>query len=60
VFKGKMTNQAYSKDKEPIMILKKDGSVEDVLVASDQLNLKALTKPVMKYFVCYPKNDLER
>jgi hypothetical protein len=42
------------------MILKKDGSVEDVLVASDQLNLKALTKPVMKYFVCYPKNDLER
>lgn len=60
VFKGKMTNQAYRKDKEPIMILKKDSSVEDVLVASDQLNLKALTKPVMKYFVCYPKNDLER
>lgn len=59
VFKGKMRNQAYSKDKEPVMILKKDGKVEDVLAVSDQLNLKALTKPVTKYFVCYPKNNLE-
>jgi hypothetical protein len=23
--------------------------------ASDQLNLKALSKPVTKYYICYPK-----
>ncbi|MDM1524649.1 HD domain-containing protein [Myroides odoratimimus] len=59
VFKGKMENQAYSKDKEPIMILKKDGTTKDVLSVSDELNLKSLTKVVTKYFVCYPKNVFE-
>lgn len=55
IFKGKIKNQAYSKDAEPIRILKKDKSIEDVVEASDQLNLKALSKPVTKYFICYPK-----
>jgi HD superfamily phosphohydrolase len=59
VFKGKMENQAYSKDKEPIMILKKDGTTKDVLSVSDELNLKSLTKVITKYFVCYPKNVFE-
>src|SRR5690606_26838480 len=55
VFKGKIKNQAYSKDLEPIRILRKDNSVEDVAEASDQLNLKALSKPVTKYYICFPK-----
>ncbi len=55
IFKGKIKNQAYSRDVEPIHILKKDGSIEDVIGASDQLNLKALSKPVTKYYICYPK-----
>ena len=55
VFKGKIKNQAYNKESEPIRILKKDGSIEDVVQASDQLSLKALSKPVTKYFICYPK-----
>ncbi|HEX8563355.1 MAG TPA: HD domain-containing protein [Flavobacterium sp.] len=55
IFKGKIKNQAYSKDLEPIRILKKDGTVEDVVDASDQLNLKALSKPVTKYYICFPK-----
>jgi len=55
VFKGKIKNQAYNKESEPIRILKKDGIVEDVAQASDQLSLKALSKPVTKYFICYPK-----
>jgi len=55
IFKGKIKNQAYSMDVEPIHILKKDGSIEDVIGASDQLNLKALSKPVTKYYICYPK-----
>jgi HD superfamily phosphohydrolase len=59
VFKGKIKNQAYSKVDEPIRILKKDKTVEDVVEASDQLNLKALSKPVTKYFICFPKVVLE-
>ncbi|WP_396193995.1 HD domain-containing protein [Flavobacterium sp.] len=59
IFKGKIKNQAYSKEAEPIRILKKDRSIEDVVEASDQLNLKALSKPVTKYFICYPKQLAE-
>lgn len=60
VFKGKIKNQAYSKDAEPIRILKKDKTVEDVVEASDHLNLKALSKPVTKYYICFPKHLAEK
>ena len=56
IFKGKIINQAYSSIAEPIRILMKNGTVEDVVEASDQLNLKALSKSVTKYYICYPKN----
>ncbi|HWS60515.1 MAG TPA: HD domain-containing protein [Flavobacterium sp.] len=55
IFKGKIKNQAYSKLAEPIRILKKDKTIEDVVEASDQLNLKSLSKFVTKYYLCYPK-----
>lgn len=55
IFKGKIKNQAYSKEAEPIRILKKDKSIEDVVEASDQLNLKSLSKFVTKYYICFPK-----
>jgi len=59
VFKGKIKNQAYNKTAEPIHILKKDKTIEDVVEASDQLNLKALSKPVTKYYICFPKQLVE-
>ncbi len=55
IFKGKIKNEAYSKHLEPIRILKKDGSIEDVTEASDQTALKALSKAVTKYYICFPK-----
>lgn len=55
VFKGKIANQAYNKTEEPIHILKKNKTVEDVIQASDQLNLKALSRPVTKFYICFPK-----
>lgn len=55
VFKGKIKNEAYSKSSEPIRILKKDRTIETVVEASDQMHLKALSKTVTKYFICYPK-----
>ncbi len=55
IFKGKIKNQAYSKQAEPIRILKKDKTIEDVVEASDQLYLKSLSKFVIKYYICFPK-----
>lgn len=59
IFKGKIKNQAYNKTDEPIHIYKKDRTIEDVVEASDQLHLKALSKPVTKYYLCFPKVLLE-
>ncbi|WP_278035621.1 HD domain-containing protein [Flavobacterium nitratireducens] len=55
IFKGKIKNQAYNKEAEPIRILKKDRTIEDVIESSDQLNLKSLSKSVTKYYICFPK-----
>jgi HD superfamily phosphohydrolase len=55
VFKGEIENLAYRMDKDAIFLLTKTGKVVDVAKASDQLNLKALSKTVVKYYLCYPK-----
>lgn len=54
VFTGEISNQAYNK-KQPIRILTKKGKLKDIAKASDHLNLQALSKPVTKHFICYPK-----
>lgn len=58
VFKGNVTNQAYRLNKQNIKILFKTGKVIDIVEASDHLNLKVLSKPVIKYYLCYPKDKL--
>ena len=58
VFQGEITNQAYQNKKQNINILLKSGKIKDIGKVSDQLNLKALSKPVTKYYMCYPKNKL--
>ncbi|MGG7035800.1 MAG: HD domain-containing protein [Flavobacterium sp.] len=55
VFEGKIKSQAYNRHAEPIRILKKDRNIQDVTIVSDQLNTEALTKPVTKYYICFPK-----
>lgn len=56
VFAGKLENQAYSMEKDTINLLRKNGKIVDVAKASDQFNLEALSKSVVKYYMCYPKN----
>ncbi|MDP5157151.1 MAG: HD domain-containing protein [Flaviramulus sp.] len=58
VFTGSISNQAYQVNTKRINILHKSGKIEDIVKASDQLNLKALSKPVTKYYICYPKDIL--
>ena len=58
VFGGDVTNQAYQSKEQKINILLKTGKVKDIIKASDHLNLKVLSKPVTKYYICYPKEKL--
>lgn len=57
VFTGQISNQAYQLKSQNINILHKSGKIQDIVKASDQLNLKALSKPVTKYYICYPKPE---
>ncbi|WP_400078878.1 HD domain-containing protein [Winogradskyella sp. R77965] len=58
VFQGKISNQAYQNKKQQISILLKSGKIKDIAKVLDQLNLKGLSKPVTKYYMCYPKNKM--
>ena len=58
VFSGEITNIAYQNKKQHINILQKSGKIKDIVKVSDQLNLKALSKPVTKYYMCYPKKKM--
>ncbi len=55
VFTESVNNSAYNSSLFKINILYKNGELADVAKASDQLNIKMLSKKVTKYFICYPK-----
>jgi HD superfamily phosphohydrolase len=55
LLQGVSSNHAYHPKKPAINILYKDGTVKDIGEASDQLNISVLSQPVVKYFICYPK-----
>jgi HD superfamily phosphohydrolase len=56
VYSGEIFNQAYDATKNTIQIISKKGELKDIGAASDHLNIQALSKPVYKYYICYPKN----
>lgn len=55
VFSNAVTNSAYSEKIDGIKILYKDGSLKELQDDADLINISALSKPVHKYFLCYPK-----
>ncbi|RED49503.1 hypothetical protein DFQ02_102277 [Seonamhaeicola aphaedonensis] len=58
VFTGSISNQAYQIKNNRINVLFKSGKIIDIVKASDHLNIKTLSKPVTKYYICYPKELL--
>jgi HD superfamily phosphohydrolase len=56
VFTGEISNQAYSTEKDAINLLTKSGKIVDIASASDQLNPEALSKTVVKHYLCFPKS----
>ncbi len=59
IYSESLTNNAYSQVKQTINLLMKNGSVMDVSMASDNLNISALAQPVEKYCLCYPVGKLK-
>ncbi len=55
VFDDDIRNNAYNKGDGNIHILKKNGDITDITLASDNSNLEALSKTVKKYILCYAK-----
>ncbi len=55
VFTESVNNSAYNSAEIKINILYNNIVLVDVAKASDQLNIKMLSKKVTKYFMCYPK-----
>ncbi|MFD0795286.1 HD domain-containing protein [Mucilaginibacter litoreus] len=56
VFTDSIRNNAYNKGDGNIHILKKDNSIIDITLASDNSNLEALSKTVKKHILCYTKS----
>ena len=55
VFTGEISNTAYRKDDQNILIYTKNNKIVDVTKASDQMNLDALSTKVTKYYLCSVK-----
>ena len=52
VFTGEISNTAYRKNEQNILIYTKNNKIVDVTKASDQMNLDALSTKVTKYYLC--------
>ncbi|UKN01548.1 HD domain-containing protein [Paracrocinitomix mangrovi] len=48
-----LVNNAYNERTKQIHILSKDGSIQDLAMASDNFNILSLSKPVEKFCLCY-------
>jgi uncharacterized protein len=55
VFADSAKNYTYSTDDDRINVIYKSNKLVDIAEASDMLNLQVLSKKVVKYFFCYPK-----
>lgn len=56
VARGHVSNAAYLPKDQTINILRKSGEVIDVATAVDLSNIKAISKIVKKYYLCWPKD----
>ena len=56
LFHGSISNAAYVSEEQKIHILTKAGKVFDIAEASDLPNIKAMSRIVKKYYLCWPKD----
>lgn len=49
-----IANHAYDPQSDRINLLYKDGTINDIREAADQLSISALSHTVVRHFLCYP------
>jgi hypothetical protein len=52
---AKVKNHAYNDKKGHINLLYKNGQIQDISQAADQMTIKALSEPVERHFICFPR-----
>ena len=55
VLTGSIVNNAYDPEKDRIELRYKDGTLRDIAEASDNLGIAALSKPVEKWYLAWPR-----
>ncbi|MFW5707938.1 MAG: HD domain-containing protein [Bacteroidota bacterium] len=60
VLSGHTENNAYDPGVGNIWIMQNNGLVSDMAETSEQLNIRVLSHPVKKYYICYPKEVWEK
>lgn len=55
VITGPIVNNAYDPTKDRIDLLYKDGTLRDIAQASDNLGIQALSGPVTKWYLAWPR-----
>ena len=56
IMNGIMSNAAYISEAQTIKIISKSGEIIDLAEATDLPNIKAMSKIVKKYYLCWPKS----
>ncbi len=56
VFQNSIINNAYNPKMDNINILLKNGKTLDIKEAADTFSISALSTPVKKWFICFPKH----
>jgi HD superfamily phosphohydrolase len=57
---GTTSNAAYTADGDKIDVLTKKGKIMDIAEASDLPNIKAMSKIVKKYYLCWPRQLMRK
>ncbi|MDH5397787.1 MAG: HD domain-containing protein [Cyclobacteriaceae bacterium] len=52
---GVVSNEAYLTEGQPIRLLKKTGELAELSASADLPNIRAMSKVVRKYYLCWPK-----
>lgn len=59
VISDQLTNKAYNSERDQIQILMSNGEIIPLTIASDNLNISTLSKPVTKYAICFPTASMK-
>jgi len=56
VFTGSVSNQTYISDQAQILLQERSGKINSIAKSIDYLDFEHFSKPIHKYYLCYPKS----